>query len=105
MNAVQQYLNRKRAGLPNHPGMRVSSRPVRTTFNIELTVAGPEQKPALILRGPKNRALWVKVLKQAIQAIGDREREQVDAGPGGVRLLIPASANLHDLYDHGRKKV
>lgn len=81
------------------PLLRTSGRPIRTTFQIELS------GPHLILRGPKNPQLWIKVLKQAIEAIGDREREQIDSGPGGVRLLLPASANLTDLYHAGKKKV
>lgn len=106
MSAVTEYMRqRQQGGRPRHPGLRVSPQPVRTTFGIELTTAGPDNSPHLILRGPNNRALWIKVLRQALEAVGDKHPAQVDGGPGGVRLLLPASANLHDLYDQGRRKV
>lgn len=79
---------------------RMSSRPVRTTLMIELS------GDKLILRGPcHNRELCVRMLRMAMQAIGDGQPAQVDGGPGGQRLLIPVDAKLEELYHQGRRKV
>ena len=79
---------------------RVSSRPVRTTLMIELS------GDHLILRGPVyNRELCVRMLRKALECIGDGQPAQTDAGPGGQRLLIPVGSKLEDLYHHGRKKI
>ena len=73
---------------------------VRTTIQLTLTDSG-----RLIIRGPTNRELMLRVLKLALECVGDKERPQWDAGPGGQRILVPADPKLTDLYLKGRKKV
>lgn len=96
-------MNRGGAQLLNGPRGRVSRRPVRTTLMLELS-EGEAGKPRLILRGSfYNRDLARKMLRMALESID--APAQHDAGPGGQRIVIPASANLVDLYEHGRKKI
>lgn len=81
------------------PAVDLSPRPVRTTIQIELS------GNRVCVRAPNNKELCVRMLKLALQAIQDGQPAQVDSGPGGSRILVPASANLTDLYHHGQKKL
>jgi len=88
------------------PVSEISTRPVSTTLQITLVEDAEGGSPKLVIRGPMyNPRLCAKILQLALQGIGDRERQQVDCGRGGGRLLLPASANLLDLYHAGKKKV
>ena len=70
--------------------------------NLSLALRGDK----LVIRGPVyNRELCLKILKLAMQAIGDGQPAQTDAGRGGQRLLIPTSAKIPELYLAGRKKI
>lgn len=79
--------------------IRACEKRVRTTLTLTL-VDG-----YLVIRGPVyNRDLCAKILKMALERL-DME-QQVDAGAGGQRLLIPDSnAKLTDLYHRGKRKV
>lgn len=70
--------------------------------SITLTLRGDN----LIIRGPcYNKELCVKILKMAIQCIGDGMPTQVDAGRGGQRLLLPVGSSLADMFVEGKKRV
>lgn len=78
-------------------------RPERVAVtNLQLSLRGDK----LIIRGPVyNRELCLRMLKMAMQAIGDGMPAQTDAGPGGQRLLLPVGARMSDLYLNGKKKI
>ncbi len=73
---------------------------VRTTIQLTLTDSG-----RLIIRGPRDQDFMVRILKTALECVGDKERPQWDAGPGGQRILVPADPKLLESYLKGRKKV